>query len=276
MFFSDTNPFVRYAQLLPTINEGDRFKAAYDYRIFYILNGTATFVIDDRQIDLHPGVVLFFRPGLFYRFIGNIKVIVLNFDLTGNLQNRKEAKAPDERNAFFPERIFENSPPEELRDITVVDHAGELEPLFRKCVSEFLCPTPYSDAMTSALTKEILCYIVQDRQNIHHDLPDVVRQVMLFLQENFDRDLKNGDIASEFGYHPFYLNRLFKAHTGNTLHKTLQDIRIRNAKILLTQTPLSIEEIIKESGFSDRTQFSIAFRKATGTSPSQFRKEFHE
>ena len=73
MDFSEINPFLRFAQLQPTIIEGNRYKAAYDYRIFYILSGTATFLIEEQQIILHPGTILFFRPGIFYRFIGEMQ-----------------------------------------------------------------------------------------------------------------------------------------------------------------------------------------------------------
>ncbi len=272
MDFSEINPFLRFAQLQPTIIEGNRYKAAYDYRIFYILSGTAAFLIEEQQIILHPGTILFFRPGIFYRFIGNIKVIVLNFDLTRNQSNLTEAKAPSEATAFRADDIFENDPPDEFRQPIVIAHAPETEYIFRKCVSDFLCPTPYSDALNSALVKEILCFIAQAHQNGSRDLPEVVRQVVLYIRENFDSELNNTSIASVFGYHPFYLNRLFKKHIGKTIHQALLEVRIQSAKQLLTDTTLTVEEIVRESGFSDRTQFGIAFRKATGVSPSQYRK----
>ena len=66
---------------------------------------------------------------------------------------------------------------------------------------------------------------------------------------------------------------MFKKYTGKTLHRTLLEIRIKNSKSLLKRTSLSVEEIVKESGFSDRTQFSTAFRKTLGMTPSEYRKE---
>ena len=66
---------------------------------------------------------------------------------------------------------------------------------------------------------------------------------------------------------------MFKKYTAKTLHRTLFAIRIKNAKSLLKRTSLSVEEIVKESGFSDRTQFSTSFRKTLGMTPSEYRKE---
>lgn len=55
MDFSEINPFLRFAQLQPTIIEGNRYKAAYDYRIFYILSGTAAAKPDAMKAFNHPG-----------------------------------------------------------------------------------------------------------------------------------------------------------------------------------------------------------------------------
>ena len=273
MIFSDINPFMRFAQLQPVLVEGDQFRAAYDYRIFYVLSGTAVFVTESERYELSPGSALFFRPGLPYRFIGRIKIIVLNFDLTRNQSDQKKSHGPSVIGYFRKEQIFEDDPPDELKDPIVVHQAYDLEPLLKKCVSYHMYPTAYSGAHASALIKEMLCMILQEFQETTKELPDIVQQVMLYIRENFDKEIKNTDISATFGYHPYYLNRLFKEHTGRTLHQTVLHIRIKNAKGLLKRTSLSIETIVKEVGFSDRTQFCTTFHKATGMTPSEYRKK---
>lgn len=272
MLFSELNPFLRYARLHPANVEGDRPRAAYDYRIFYVLDGSATFLTEGEEIPLSEGTALFLRPGVFYRFAGRLKIIVVNFDLTRRHATETTPRTPDEADAFRRDLVFGDDPPKELEERIVLHRATVLEPLLRQCVSENLCPGTYSDALTSALLKEILCILAEESEETAHESPKIVQEVMLYLRENFDRELKNTDIAAAFGYHPFYLNRLFKEHTGKTIHQTLLSVRIRNAKGLLKRTSLPVEEIVRESGFSDRAQFCIAFRRATGMTPSEYRK----
>ena len=50
------------------------------------------------------------------------------------------------------------------------------------------------------------------------------------------------------------------------------NIRIRRASALLRESTLPITEIALRCGFGDSNYFSRAFRKASGMTPSQFRK----
>ena len=84
MKLCDLNPFMRYAALQPSVMSKAPLSCAYDYRIFYILEGEARLILEQNYLDLAPGTLLYFRPGTPYYFDGKVKVIVLNFDLTRN------------------------------------------------------------------------------------------------------------------------------------------------------------------------------------------------
>ena len=273
MLLSDVNPFLRYAKVQPAIAEGDRLRSAYDCRLFYILEGKGTLVTEEKEIPLAPGTALYFLPGVPYRFEGHLKIIAINFDLTRSHTGRKTPRPPEETGVFRPEEILWDDPPQELAHRIVVRHASALESLLKRCVGGYLCPSTYTDAMTSAILKEALALLLEEEGESACGLPKTVREILLYLRENFDREHHNDEVAAAFGYHPIYLNRMFKKYTGKTLHRTLLEIRIKNAKSLLKRTSLSVEEIVKESGFSDRTQFSTAFRKTLGMTPSEYRKE---
>ena len=97
---------------------------------------------------------------------------------------------------------------------------------------------------------------------------------MLYMQTNFDRPLLNTELSTIFGYHPIYLNRLFKRHTGITLHRALADIRLKNAEELLKQTTLPVELVQQKSGFGSRSQFCTAFYRKTGMTPTEYRIKY--
>ena len=269
----EVNPFLRYAELQPSVLSGVPFCRAYDYRLFYVLEGNAEIVLEEGSLPISAGTLIYFRPGVPYYFIGKVKVIVLNFDMTLNQCDKKEPISPlDTLNCFDPSRIFENDPPEELRETAVLECAFEMESKMQECRSQFCYPTPYSEALSSSIVKEILCYVAERTRKRQISLPQLVQQLMLYIQQNYDRDISNTQISAEFGYHPYYLNRIFKKATGMTLHQAVIAERIELAKRLLRSTDISIDAVANEVGFSDRAQFSTAFKKHTDTTPSEYRK----
>ena len=272
MQLCDINPFVRYAQIQPSIMSAAPLKCAYDYRIFYVLNGSAEFVLSDQIVTVSAGTLIYLRPATPYYFDGEIETIVLNFDITRNYANRK-ATLPLSKNIelFCSEKVLENDPPEELKKISIIKNAFDIEPNMKECICAFTSSTIYSDAESSAILKKILCYIAQN-ENSTKKISPLVHEIALYLQQNYGRELKNEQIAREFGYHSFYLNRVFKEATGMTIHQRLIMERVHIAKQLLENTNLNVNLISYEVGFSNHSQFCNTFKKYTGCSPKQYRK----
>lgn len=273
MQLCNINPFMRYAELQPSVMSSAPFKCAYDHRIFYILDGEATLVFTDRQLELASDTLVFFKSGIPYYFDGKVKVIVIDLDLCRESSEKRRPLHVVLPETFDSSGILEEDLPEGVDDVIIVTGAYEIKPRLEECISAFRSPTEYSDAMTSAILKEIFCYAVQNANDKTKRPPEIIGRTEEYIRSNYDKDLSNEIIASEFGYHPFYLNRIFKKHTGQTLHKALIGERIKIAKMLLRNTSLSVEEISEESGFGDRTSFCTTFKKTVGISPSEYRSK---
>ena len=92
-------------------------------------------------------------------------------------------------------------------------------------------------------------------------------------------NLSNGDfdVAEEIkrsGYSSDHFRRCFKAETGYTPLEYLTFLRINHAKKLLrSMPPQPVESIAVGCGFSDEFYFSRVFKKQTGTSPREYRKQ---
>jgi AraC family transcriptional regulator len=69
-----------------------------------------------------------------------------------------------------------------------------------------------------------------------------------------------------------HLGRAFKASTGQTLGDYIKSARLLKAKSLLRDTGFSQKEIAHRLGFATVSSFSVAFSKATGMTPKQFRQ----
>ena len=70
-----------------------------------------------------------------------------------------------------------------------------------------------------------------------------------------------------------YLMRSIKKQTGQTFHYWMADFILREAKLMLRSTDLSVTEIADKLSFPNSSSFARFFRKYTGFSPVQFRNE---
>ncbi|GJM31212.1 MAG: AraC family transcriptional regulator [Saprospiraceae bacterium] len=67
-------------------------------------------------------------------------------------------------------------------------------------------------------------------------------------------------------------SKFFKLHTRKTYIQFLNELRIENACVLLTNTAYTIEQICYETGFKNVSNFVRQFKKIKNTTPSDFRK----
>ena len=67
--------------------------------------------------------------------------------------------------------------------------------------------------------------------------------------------------------------RSIKKQTGQTFHYWMADFILREAKLMLRSTDLSVTEIADKLSFPNSSSFARFFRKYTGFSPVQFRNE---
>jgi AraC family transcriptional regulator len=71
-----------------------------------------------------------------------------------------------------------------------------------------------------------------------------------------------------------HLLRLFRNTTGHTISEYIEEMRLKKAKALLSSSEMPLKEIAYRLAFSAPSSFSVAFRKATGTTPLSFRRQF--
>jgi len=99
----------------------------------------------------------------------------------------------------------------------------------------------------------------------------IVRNAILYMEENFRSPLSYRDVAKEVFVSPSYFLSLFKQETGQTFVDYITSIRMEKAKALLASTEKSVMEIADEVGFGNANYFSSSFKKATGMTPKEYR-----
>lgn len=93
-----------------------------------------------------------------------------------------------------------------------------------------------------------------------------------YINQNYRENITL-DILAEVGYiNKYYLAHRFKSDMNISPIEYLNQVRIRESKILLETTDYSIADIAEFIGFSSQSFFTQVFKRTTNQTPSNFRK----
>ncbi len=99
----------------------------------------------------------------------------------------------------------------------------------------------------------------------------LVRRTKEFLEAELANRILLADIGRAVGASPAYLTDLFRRTEGTSLHRYLIELRLARALVELPHAD-DLTALAYDVGFSSHSHFSAAFRRAYGSSPSEFRR----
>lgn len=101
----------------------------------------------------------------------------------------------------------------------------------------------------------------------------IVEKIQQYIREHYSENISRNEIAAEFFLAPEYLAKMYKKQTGISLKESINEYRIEQAKLLLKKGEIQISDVAMAVGFDNFTYFSTIFKKYTGLSPNQYRKQ---
>ncbi|CAG7644795.1 HTH-type transcriptional activator RhaS [Paenibacillus solanacearum] len=96
--------------------------------------------------------------------------------------------------------------------------------------------------------------------------------VMKCVETRYAEDISLDMLADKLNLSSAYLSVYIKEKTGMNFSDHINSIRIRKAKQLLSETNMIIHDISLQIGYRNVTSFNRMFKKLTGMSPGEFRK----
>lgn len=133
--------------------------------------------------------------------------------------------------------------------------------------------------MIDSISIQIIATMLRELQsNINSTLYHIsfgdcyVSNAIDFIREYFHSNISIDDMCREIHITPYHFIRLFKEKTGMTPHEYLLIVRIENAKRLIKSDDNTISRIGRKCGFINNTHFSTTFKRLTGISPMEFKK----
>lgn len=100
----------------------------------------------------------------------------------------------------------------------------------------------------------------------------LVTSAMSYIETHISRTLSLQEVADQLAITPGYLSRIFGEESGQSFSRYVLACRIAAAKEQLADPRLRIQDIARNSGYSDLAHFSRVFKAETGLTPSQYRK----
>jgi YesN/AraC family two-component response regulator len=100
----------------------------------------------------------------------------------------------------------------------------------------------------------------------------VIEQVRKWIHDHLHEDITLLDLSQKFHYSVSYVSMLFKKEIGTGFQEYLLDCRMQRAKHLLLDPALRISNIAEQVGYTNPKAFSMAFHKACGFPPTEYRE----
>ena len=103
---------------------------------------------------------------------------------------------------------------------------------------------------------------------------DLVVKVLDYIKINYTLNITLKDISEHVCLSPNYISSIFNKEMQISIPEYINEIRIEKSKELLLGTYLKAYEIAEKIGFVENTYFTKIFKKNTGVSPKEFRKQW--
>lgn len=131
------------------------------------------------------------------------------------------------------------------------------------------------DILTQSLFIQFVVYLnriflekqyIFDKKSFSFD--SQIANILQYINHNLNGDLSVENLSSRYYVSKYHLMRKFKEETGYTLHNYIINKRLLMARTLISQG-MPVTKAALESGFSEYSTFSRAYRKQFKASPSE-------
>lgn len=270
------------------ISEQSSYKAPF-IRIIYVLSGALELQIDNKTLHYSSGCLIManewtrveyrqYSPGEEESEAEVVNFLFKKEYFTENVLNQlvedplmyrffvENVKSSTKKSNYF---VFKFQPNQDIHFYAMLllkqvvkmryKHNNITKGAFHLLVSEIgSLSEKYLKLKDSSLSSNILIY-----------------QIVSDIEEHF-QDITLNDLAEKYYFHPNYLSGLIKEETGKTFSELMIACRLKSACRYLKQTKLSVQEIIEEVGYTDKSYFYTIFKKEYGITPMEYRRRYCE
>ena len=243
------------------------------YHLVYFTAGGGSQTIDFQKFPVNPYQVYFMIPGQVHQwnFEGSVDGYVVNFSTTFFQSFLLKTDYID----GFP--FFNGNTTEAVIDIPLSQQAAVTE-LFEKMLKEILEKQISASDMLRLLLLEFFILVsrlgnkITPKQASAYN-STLLRSFRLLIEKNYLTMRLPKEYAELLYITPNHLNALCNDLLGTQAGELIRGRIALEAKRLLVDQEISISEIAGRLNFADNSYFTKFFKKQTGSTPEEFRKQ---
>jgi AraC-like DNA-binding protein len=248
-------------------------------RIYFVTEGKFEWIIDKQNYILFPGDLAIILPGQVfgsengYLDIGSLNWMHINVTLFQNDGTKTLgtwSSLSESENLSIRKVLL-------LNKIPVVAKFRKAAAIFQSLQTELFYKELGYHTRINQLIDELFISITRQltRQSIsQRDFPQTFMKLEQTLRQNLPHQWSVEEMAALVGLGTTAFSEKVKSYTGFSPLNYLINIRISEAIKLLKKQEENLTDIALDTGFYSSQHFSTTFKKLTGYTPSQFRKNY--
>jgi AraC-like DNA-binding protein len=246
-------------------------------RFYYIIDGKFEWFINGQHQILYPSDIAIILPGQTlgtdkgYLDIGTLYWLHIEVDKTEEAAKMLLGNW----SGISPGEVITMKKILLLNNIPVISKLREAGTIFQNMQNEIFTQEIGYSARINQLIDELFILIARQltrQNNSHRDFPQTFLKLEKTLRQNLSHQWTVEEMAALVGLGTTAFNEKVKNFTGFSPLNYLINIRISEAIKLLKREDVNVTNIALETGFYSSQHFSTTFKKLTGYTPSQFRK----
>jgi len=244
-----------------------------DYELFVASEGVLYIGTSAKEYIINPGEYLLMPPNEYQHGVKNscCSFYWMHFGYNNEKNNHRLLKERTDLSyipgqLLIPEQGKLTSPD---RIIILMKQLMDSDRRYREfTLNRYLCSAVLAEvALQSQIYPTYGNKIIKEQ--FYRDICD-------YVSWHITDNIKVSQVANYFGYNEKYLTTFFKQRAGISLKQYILQAKMDRAKADLSETTEPVSQIAFRLGFTDAHNFSNAFHKVTGLSPSEYRDIYNK
>lgn len=234
-----------------------------NFQLIYISEGQGSFRDRGVSYDVGPGSMILIKPGEWHSYAPS-----------------KETGWTEYYVGFIGDvftRVVSDGFPQG-GGMRQIQSMGKIKRIFEKMIDYARAEPEDVDFLLKSILMLLVSETVFSSSTSPQDYNNsfiLLSKARSYMEENLAQKINLGELSERLGVSYSTFKNTFKELTDSTPVEYLKQMRIRQAKYLLSTTEKPVKAIAMETGFGTSEYFCNCFRDETGATPLDFRKEFN-
>ncbi len=237
----------------------NRITSAFEIELPIEQGGTS--YIDSGSFRITPDTVICVKPGQVRHTRLPFKCYFIHMEISGGKLRE----------------VLEDTP-----DAFVTNAADKYRKIFGDMFEYYNSTAAADNIILQSLILKLIYAVREDctqlkfRKKAGRRNAELTGRAIEFINANLENPITLDDIARYVSLSPIHFHNTFKAATGVTPHRYLNELRIKKAAKLLVTTDMKLTQIAYECGFSSQAYFNYAFKKYMSVTPREYMRKIFE